>query len=234
MPKQTKLSEDAVIYQPREEQTEKEKLREMPPGKRLSYLWEYYRVHALIIVGVIALISYIIHSIATPDVETQFYAAMINSTIDTEVLAEYQADFADYLQIDPGTQSVEFNSTFYFNESNEYTMNMKQVLSTYVAAQEIDVIIAPESEFANYAYYGYMDKLSDQLPTDVYSSLTDNFYITDVEDDKQKSVYGIYLTDTKLFKVNANNEDPYVLGIIANSKHKANTVEFVRFLFNEQ
>jgi ABC-type molybdate transport system substrate-binding protein len=78
-----------------------------------------------------------------------------------------------------------------------------------------------------------MDKLSDQLPTDVYSSLTDNFYISDLEEDKQKSVYGVYLTDTKLFKENANNEDPYVLGIIANSKHKANTVEFIRFLFNE-
>jgi ABC-type molybdate transport system substrate-binding protein len=233
MPKETRLSEDAVIYQPREEQSEKEKLRDMPPGKRLSYLWEYYRVHALIAVGVIALTTYIIHSIATPDIKTQFYAAMINSTIDSEVLTGYQADFADYLQIDPETESIEFNSSFYFNDSNEYSMNMKQVLSTYVAAQEIDVIIAPESEFANYAYYGYMDKLSDQLPTDVYSSLTDNFYISDLEEDKQKSVYGVYLTDTKLFKENANNEDPYILGIIANSKHKANTVEFIRFLFNE-
>lgn len=234
MPKQTRLDENAEIYQPRKEMTEKEKLKDMSTRNKLSYLWEYYKVHALITIAVISILSYIIYNVMTPNIESQFYAVMINNTIDAKVLEEYQFKLAEQLQLDPKTESVEFNTTFIFDSTNDYSMNMKQVLSTYVAAQQVDVIIAPESVFADYAYYGFMDKLSDQLPTDVYSSLTDNFYLSALEDDAENNVYGIYLTDTKLYKNNANNSDPYILGIIANSKHKANTLEFIRYIFNEK
>ena len=80
---------------------------------------------------------------------------------------------------------------------------------------------------------GYMDKLSDQLPTDIYSSLTDYVYVSATEEDAEKNVYGIYLTETKLFQENANNTDPYILGIIVNSGHKVNAVEFIRTLFSK-
>ncbi|MDF2941208.1 MAG: hypothetical protein K0S01_66 [Herbinix sp.] len=234
MPKQTRLDENAVIYQPRSEISEKEKLRDMSFSNKLSYLWEYYKIHALVSIGAIALASYFIYSIVTPNIEPQFYAVVINNTIADDVIEKYQADFADYLQLDPKTESIDINAAFNFNGTDEYSMNMNQVLSTYVAAAQVDVIIAPESEMASYAYNGYLDKLSDQLPTDIYSSLTDNFYLSDLEEDPEKNVYGIYLTNTKLFADNANNEDPYVIGIVSNSKHKENAVEFIRYLFNDK
>jgi len=234
MSKQTRLDENAVIYQPRREMTEKEKLKDMSTRKKLSYLWEYYKIHALVTIVLISILSYLIHSILTPNIESQFYAAMVNNTISSEILEEYQADFAKQLQLDPETESVELNTSFMVSSNNEYSMSMKEVLGTYIAAQQVDIMIAPQSVFADYAYYGFMEKLSDQLPTDVYSSLTDNFYITELEEDTEKNVYGILLTDTKLYQNNANNSDPYILGIIANSKHKANAVEFIRYLFNEK
>ena len=234
MPKQTRLDENAVIYQTRRELTEKEKLKDMSTRKKLSYLWEYYKIHALVTIVVISVLSYIIHNVLTPNIESQFYAAMVNNTISPEILEEYQTNFAKQLQLDPETESIELNTSFMVSSNDEYSMNMKQVLSTYVAAQQVDIMIAPQSVFADYAYYGFMEKLSDQLPTNVYSSLTDNFFITDLEDNTEKNVYGIFLTDTKLYQNNADNTDPYVLGIIANSKHKANAVEFIRYLFNEK
>jgi ABC-type molybdate transport system substrate-binding protein len=112
-------------------------------------------------------------------------------------------------------------------------MNMKQALATYISTSEVDVIIAPESQFYGYAYRGYFSKLSDELPTDIYSSLTDQFYITDMEEDTEKDAYGIYLTDTKLYKNNTVNTEPYVLGILVNSEHREASVDFIRYLFNE-
>jgi hypothetical protein len=233
MSKQTKLDDQAIIYQPRTEQTEKEKLKDMSFKKKLAYLWEYYKIHAIIAIAVISLIYYFINNILTPDVSPQFNAAVINNSIPEDVWEEYKADFGEYLQIDPERESIEFNTSFYLNNSSELSMNMQQVLTTYIAAEEIDVMIAPESEFQKYSYYGYMAKLSDALPTDVYSSLTDNFFITDLEDDPEKNVYGIYLSDTTLFQNNTNPEDPYILGIIVNHPHSDNTVEFIRYLFQE-
>ena len=230
MPKHTRLDDNAQIYNPIKPQTEKEKLKDMNFEQKLAYLWEYYKLHALAIVATIALIIYFVYSILNPSVSTQFYAAVVNSPLHPSILEQYEADFADYLELDPKREVVDLNDTFYFNNDDLYTMNLKQTLSTYVGARQVDVIIAPESEFSNYAFYGTMEKLSDQLPTDIYSSLTDYFYLTDTEEDSEKRAYGIYLNDTELFKENAVNSDPYILGIVASSRHKENTLEFIRFL----
>jgi hypothetical protein len=233
MPKGTRLEEDAVIYQPRETLTEKQKLKDMTFQDKMGYLWEYYRIHAAVLVGSIALLSYIIYEIITPNIETQFYAAIINNSISDEAWAQYDADFSEYLDLEPKTEDIQLNYNFYLNSNSEYTMSMQQALSTYIAAGEVDVIIAPESTFKEYAYTGFFEKISDQIPTDLYTSLADYVFISDTEEVPEKNVYGIYLTDTKLFTENANNTDPYVLGILANAGHKENAAEFLRMLYNE-
>jgi len=233
MPKQTKLDEHAVIYQPRQELSEKEKLKDMNVAEKFNYLWEYYRIHAAIAVASIALIIYIVHEIMTPDVVPQFYAAIIDSGVPSETMLQYGEDFAEYLELDPTRQSIELSDKFY-SSSSDYASSMQQILATYIAAGEVDVIIAPESEFMNYAYYGYFGKLSDALPTDVYSALTDYFYITETEEDATKNAYGINLSNSDLFQNLEYDGEPYILGIVANYPHADNTVEFIRYLFGKR
>jgi hypothetical protein len=233
MPKQTKLDEHAEIYQPRREQTEKEKLSEMNFQGKLAYLWEYYKIHAIATVTIIALVAYIVVQIVSPHVKPQLYAAILNSALDPTVLDQYKSDFSQHLALDPKRESVEFNSTFYMADNNELSATSQQVLSTYVATGEIDVIIAPESIFKEYTDNGYFAKLSDELPTDVYSSLTDSFLISDTSEDTEKNAYGIYLTNSDLFKNLTYNKEPYLLGILRNYTHKDNTVEFIKYLFKK-
>ena len=233
MPKQTKLDEHAVIYQPRKLQTEKEKLKGMPFRDKLSYLREYYKLHAAVAIAVIAIIIYMIYQIITPNVHTRFYAAILDSTINIDTMANYGQDFSDFLQLEPKTEIVTLNDSMNSSIGIEYAANMRGIITTYVAAKEVDVIIAPESEFASYAYSEYFVKLSDELPTDVYSQLTDYFYLTNVEEDPEKNAYGIYLTDTSLFKGATYEDEPYVLGIVANYPHKDNTIKFIKYLFKD-
>lgn len=235
MAKKSVLDDNADIYKIRQIKTEKEKLQDLTPKKRIAYLWEYYRYHALGVILALAIISYIVYEIANPDAETQFYAALINNTIDNEVIDEVRKEFSDVLQLNPETETLMFNTSLYMGNSLDYNASnatSTQVLATYVAAQEVDVIIAPESEFESYAYNGYFDKVSGQLPTDLYTKLSDYFYLSDQEDDPEKNIYGIYLTDTKLFANHAINTDPYIIGIVANSEHKGNSIEFIRYLFD--
>lgn len=231
MPKQTRLNDNAEIYQPRKEQTEKEKLSEMSFKKKLAYLKEYYGVQALLTIIGIAFVSYLLYSIFGPKTDIQLEVAIINNTVKDEVLTEFKDDFTEYLQLDSGTEEVIINSNYYFdNESTGYSM--RQILSTHIAAQEIDIIIAPQSEFQGYAYTGYLIDLSEQLPTDLYTAMTKRFYISDATDNPEQVAYGINLSDSVLFKDNGfNDTDPYMLGIVANSKHSENTVEFIRYLF---
>ncbi len=233
MSKQTKLSEDAAIYQQRQELSEKDKLKDMSFRNKISYLWEYYKFHALITLLVIGFAIYFIYHLVTPKVETELYAAIINNTISDEIWEQYQTEVSDYLKLDPKTQDVIMNPAFYLNGSSEYAMNMQTALVTYVAAGDVDVMIAPESQFQQFTYKGFNDKLYDNLPTDLYSELTDYLYVTSTDEDPEESAYGIYLTDTDLFSKNAENTDPYILGIITNSNHKNNAIEFIRMLFKQ-
>ncbi len=236
MQKQTRLDDDALIYQPRKKQTEKEKLREMKLKDKIDYIWEYYRLPIILVVVALALAAYFIYGLLHPAASTQFYAAMINNSIDNEVLNEYSTEFSERLKLDPKKEIIELNTNYVFQDDtqNQYSMSMKEALITYVSAKEIDVIIAPESQFNAYSYNGFFSKLSDKLPTDVYSSLTDQFYMSGTEDDAEKNAYGIYLTNTKLYKNNADNTDPYILGIVGNSQHEENVIEFIRFLFEDK
>lgn len=233
MPKQSRLGDDAYIYQPHKQQTEKEKLSEMSFKGKLDYLYEYYKFHALAVIAAIALVSYFIYTALHPVASPQFSAAMINNTVDDRIVEQLATDFSNRLQLDPKRETVDLNTTYNFGVDDQYMSQMKQVLITKIQAHQVDVIIAPESLFYDYAHAGILDKLSDQLPTDIYSSLADQFYLTDTEDDAQKNAYGIYLTNTKLYRDYADNSDPYVLGIVINSPDEANTIEFIRYLFNE-
>lgn len=235
MAKRTRLNESAEIYQQRKEQSEKEKLSEMNFKKKLEYLWEYYRVHAFATIAVGILVFYIIKTIVTPDIKTQLYVAIINNSIETTALEELQIEVEELLQINPDSEDIVINSSFYFNGTPDYEMNMRQALVAYISAQDVDIIIAPESEMYSYSYNGFLYPLSEFLPTDIYSSLTDYFYLTDQEDDPKETVYGIYLNDTDLFKNNArlDPEDPYILGVIGNNVNQNNSVEFIRHLFKD-
>lgn len=240
MPKQSKLSESAEIYQVRKEQSEKEKLSEMSFKEKAGYLWEYYRVHAFVFIVSVTIIASVIYNIAKPNIETKLYTAIINNTLSDEYLEDLQIEFAEHLKLNPEREDIKLNTQFYFNGTADYSMNMKQVLTTYVAAQDVDIIIAPESEFKEYALYGYMSTISDILPTDLYTSLTDQLYIGKKEIDPEEAtyeegVYGIYVDDTDLFKNHtvSPSSERYLLGIIANSRHEENAVEFIRYLFNQ-
>lgn len=236
MPKKTRLGDDAAIYQQRTEQSEKEKLKDMPWDKKISYLWEYYRYHALITILAIAFIAYTIYIFVKPKVEIKLSAAIINNPIDTQIWDEYKEKMIDYLEIDPTTEDIFFNYNYYFNSSPDYEASMRQAFVVHTTSSEIDVVIAPLSEFEIYVKNDFFTPLSDQLPTDLYSSLTDKFYVSGTNENPRVAAYGIYLTDTKLFKEHsiAGDNDPFLIGIVANSNYKANSVEFIRYIFNEK
>lgn len=236
MPKKTRLGDDAAIYQQRNEQSEKEKLKDMPWKKKISYIWDYYKYHGLISILVVVFICYTVYTFTKPKVETKLYATIINNTIEPDIWNEYKEKIMEYMELNPDTEEVILNYNFYYNGAPDYAANMRQAFAVYLAASEIDIIIAPLSEFSDYVKNGFFTPLSDQLPTDLYSLLTDKFYLSGTDDNPKVSAYGIYLTDTKLFKENSipTDDDPFLIGIVTNSQYKKNAVEFIRFIYSEK
>lgn len=235
MAKKTQLNENATIYQQREKISERDKLKSMSFKQKIEYLWEYYKLHFLGIVAAIAFLVYVIVQIVTPNMVTLLHVALIDNTIPSSVIEEMKEDMAKEFEISTPYEEVNINPMFTFAGDSQYSRNMREVFVTRVIAKEIDVVIAPLSEFQGYAYKGFMYRLSDVLPTDLYSSLTDHFYVFHQEDDPTESVYGLYVEPTSIYGQHhiSNPEDPYVLGIIGNTPNQDNSIDFIRYLFQQ-
>lgn len=233
--KKTRLGDDATIYSLNNNQTDKEKLKDLPWNKKIAYLWDYYKYHALISIVIILVVIYSIYTFTKPKIDTKLYTAIINNTVEPQIWDDYQVKITEYLELDTTSENAKLNYSFYFNGAPDYEVNMRQALTAYVVSTDIDIIIAPLSEFSDYVNSDFFVPLSDHLPTDLYSTLTDQFYLSGTDDNPKVAAYGIYLDQTKLYKNHSlpTDEDPVIMGIVANSTNKENAVRFIRYLYSE-
>jgi ABC-type glycerol-3-phosphate transport system substrate-binding protein len=116
-----------------------------------------------------------------------------------------------------------------------HALENEQKLVTLLAASQIDIMIAPKSLFTKYAEGGYLMKLSDQLTTQMCTYLADSFYYSQPEGTLTNGAYGVYIGDSSIYQ-NSNHsiEDPPVLGIVVNSKHKDAAAEFIKFIYQDK
>lgn len=233
--KDTTLDDDASIYKPREEKSEKQKLKDMTGKEKLEYFKNYYLGKTVIVLLALAFTGYLIYSIVGPKANTVLYGAIINYAISEETATSLQDEMADYLGLDTTKENVIIDSTYYFgtgDEVSQYTISSKEKLLILVQATELDFIIAPESMMEFYASGGYFAKITDVLPTDLCNKLKDSMYTATTKEDNVTSSYGIYLDNSNLYDQGTSFTDRPVLGIVINSSNKDNAVEFIRYIFD--
>lgn len=233
--KDSTLQDDATIYKRREVKTEKQKLREMTWSEKIQYLKTYYLAKTIIALVAISFVIYLGYSMLAPKSETILYGAIINYTLSEEKAESVQNDFANHLELNPKESNILLDTSFYLGNNEEvsqYTMSSQQKLSTYIFAGEIDMIIAPESVMNSYASLGYLDKLTNILPTDLNNDLKESMYYSTSTEDPVKSAYGVYIDHSDIYDQVGNDTDRPVLAVLANSSYKDNSVEFIRYIFN--
>jgi hypothetical protein len=233
--KDSTLDDNASIYAPREEKTEKQKLKEMNFKEKVAYLRDYYLLKTIVCLAVLGIAVYFIYTVVTPRPVTLLDTTIINYTLSDDTINKMTEDMNTVLVKNPKKENIVIDASFYLgngNDNSEYTMGSIQKLQTYIYTGEIDVMIAPESVFQSYATTGVFSKLTDVLPTDLLTSFSDSLFNSTTEDNTVPGAYGVYLDNTSLFKNISNPSDRPVLGILVNSKHQDNGVEYIKYLFN--
>lgn len=233
--KESVLDDSAVIYQKRDKQSEKEKFKSMNGKQKLEYFNNYYRNKLIIGIAIVAFLIYLFYTMLSPRPVTELFVAVINNGISSTDVETIKTDFGEILGVEPDSQGLIIDNTFYtstYGEMSELTLANEQKLATYIFSGEIDIIVAPESDFENYAYYGNFIKLSDILPSDLITTLAPKFVDAELEDTKETSAYGIALNDVVVYDSSNQQIKNPVLGIVANTKNKENCVEFIKYLFD--
>jgi hypothetical protein len=238
-PQKPTLDDNAENYKRREHKSEKQKLSEMEFTEKVAYFKCYYlkKLLAALVIG--GFLIWIIITVVMPKPDRVFSLAFVDYPILQEDIDKIEAELTKLLNVNPDSQEIFIDTSF---QLNDYASVEK--LTVYTYSGEIDIFIAPASQFIKYAFSGAMCPLTDLLPTDLYSTLkaSDLFVCKTRENNDEEvpeqatgpeGVYGIYLKDLDMFDFFDTSTDPPVIGVMVTSKNKENATSYLKYLFKK-
>ncbi|MBQ9118519.1 MAG: hypothetical protein IJY09_00490 [Lachnospiraceae bacterium] len=248
--KKTVLDDSAAIYQRREQKTERQKFSEMKTfSEKVAYFRMYHLKPMLAGIIIIAIIVSILYTVFSPKAKCVLSVAFVNYAFPTVATDPMKEDFMESSGLVLGEREmVRFDATTYINTTTDYSS--ASALAAHVMACELDIFIAPESTFKNYSFNGTLGSLTEILPSDLSSALSEDFFYHQIriEDEDiseatgEKYVLGIYLEDTAFWDTysgyvsadpsNLSDDERPIVGIVVNSKNKENAITFLRYLFD--
>lgn len=242
---------------------EREALKHGTPKERFHYFLDYYKWHVVAAVLVTAFVGSLMYQTLTQK-ERALYAVLVNAR-EQEPAQDYPQAFAEYAGIDTGESEILFDSSLYLAPSgtaayDENTVANAQKLLVYIAAQEIDALIAGESVITSYAYNGTFHDLSTILSEEQFAKYEPYFYYIDQsiaealsERDADSGEFvgipdypsskspesmenpvpvGIYLDAAGgLKEAYAFTDETSILCVPAGTKHLENAVKYLDFIF---
>ena len=105
---------------------ERAKLSEMSFRKAVKYIWQYYWIFILCIIGIIWLAVFAVHRLIAGPPEYWLYASLANSTVSSANVSRLRDDFAAYTGWDMKEKRIELSTNMYFDynrnqaRGNEY------------------------------------------------------------------------------------------------------------------
>lgn len=241
---------------------EKQKTKDMSLKGKLSYFWYYYKIHTIVAILAVILIATIIKDIRA-NKDYAFYGVYFNAK--PTFSAEEQMDaFSVYAGIDTEKYRALLDTTMYLSmtDISETTIATSQKFAAMTYSSEVDMVVADEDVFTNYAVSEMFYDLREVLPEDLLEQYKENiFYIDRAEikaandedntedyqdlaetfhDHRDSSAMedpipvGIYVSDTPVISQAGCYEGTVpVYGIAANTKRLDAAVQYLRFLGEE-
>ncbi len=170
----------SVVEEIREQQ--KKALKEMNAKEKLSYFWDYYKMHTIVAVAAVCLITLFIYQYVT-NKDYGFYAAIINA--DITYIPEtnpWGTEFEAYAGIDTEEYEAYIDTSIALSDSDssQYSLSNTEKLLAMLQTGIVDVIVADTATFENYAQNECFMNLEAALPADVYAKYEDCLYYTDL------------------------------------------------------
>lgn len=158
---------------------QQKKLGDMSTKEKLSYFWEYYKIHTIVAIVAIIFIVSIAKDIAN-NKPYAIYALFINVDA-TDSQKELQEGFAQYAGIDTSKEAclVDTNSNFLLSTTDSSTVATSEKIMALMAAKSLDVILGDDNSFAHYAGQESFLPLTEYFSEDEIKELGDRVYYID-------------------------------------------------------
>ncbi len=174
-------SNETVREEIREQQ--KQALSSMSFREKLAYFWDYYKVHTIVAICVIALAISFVRQVAS-NKPCAFYAVLLNAVpvlenTDTSVI--WEDEFQEFAGIDTETYQVIIDTSISLSAggSSQYDMANRQKMAAMMHAGDIHTIVADTETFEGYARVGTFYDLTEIFSAEELAPYADLLYYTD-------------------------------------------------------
>ncbi|MDO5292803.1 MAG: hypothetical protein Q4F05_08635 [bacterium] len=233
--KQT-LSDNASIYQKRENTTERDKWSQMSKQEKWQYFKDYYLLKLIVLVFAVIFTGYVLYTTFGPRDTPELYGVIFNDQLNSEQRDTVLNNFREAMTIPEKRHTFTLDDTFNL-DPNDPDVTTEQKITTYAYAGKLDIIIAEEETIKYLAEGQYLQDLTQILPSDFYSSNTDQLIFARQQEDTSDVAYGISLENSAIYKemsinYNYNGGKKMAVGVVVNSDHRDNAVQFIKYLLS--
>lgn len=238
--KKTALDDNAAIYQA-DTQTRRQKWEQMDAAQKIQYFCNYYLMKTLAAAALCGVVIFLAYTIFfRPRERYALRVAVVDEVLDRKAREALERELTEYMGLDEADGQILIDDSFYMSEDG------LSKLEVYLSAQAIDVIIAGEDVFRQFAGYGFYQDLEEILPQELCARCSADFaeaagYLeleteTDGFVDRETGQgealpYGVRLGEESRWhtKVGAQTKQA-VFGIAQGTKNKERACQFLEFI----
>ena len=132
--------------------------------QKLFHFWEYYKIHTIVVVLIVIIISnFIYHKVTDPEVILYGLFLNIYNTEDETSASDLGKEFLELQDMDTTDYDVSFNDGLFLTGDDSTDYETSQAVWVQCAAGAIDFIVSPAEYLMNYAYDEYFTDLTTVL-----------------------------------------------------------------------
>ena len=174
-------SQNSVIEEIREQQ--KKAFATMTPKEKLAYFWDYYKIHTMAAIILIAFVIAFVGSYRS-NKPIAFYAVLLNANTmedNAATASAWNEDFMEFAGIDPEAYQVYIDTsvTLSADGGDQYEVANRQKMAAMMHAGDIHAIVADTETFEGYARLEYFYDLTEIFTEEELAPYADLLYYTD-------------------------------------------------------
>lgn len=196
-------------------------LKSMSRKEKIEYIWDYYKLHIISVIIVIAVIASFIHGQLTR-IDYVVNVTMIGNAVSESKKEELERKYTS-LVIKEGEKRKQALIDVIATDKSELSYEMMQKFVVRIAAGEIDAVILDKGFFDSFVKQDMfipLENISEINLSDIKQSK-----IEASGSDNNKAVYAISVEGNKELEDIGFDTKNKVLGIMASSKQKDNGIK---------
>lgn len=132
---------------------EQKKVKDMSLKGKMSYIWDYYKIHIIIGLVIAGSLFVFIRDWVNASRPIYLSAVVLNTILDYEGDSDIASDFRSYASVDSDTYNCTIDTSLRMElgGGDQMTMASEQKILGLFSAKEIDVMMAPEEIIEYYA-----------------------------------------------------------------------------------